>query len=232
MLEEYFCPPALERLKKNMYNYSRNDPFLTERELLDLRNSGKVVNFWPEGSEEEASYWVPDAILVSYADFIRKEFVFRNEYQQHVDRMLESVARSIDKKGEVVFVGLHARRTDYIAFSKKILKKSVSGKYHFLEGIEHFQEEFPDQTVLFLAVSDDMKWMAKNFGNRKDVVLAGATFEDSNSNLDPIGVDLCTLASSNHSIISQGQFGLWGSFLAGGDIYSEYGPLVRSVLKG
>ena len=33
-----------------------------------------------------------------------------------------------------------------------------------------------------------------------------------------VGFDLCTLASSDHSIYAYGTFGLWGSLLAGGDV--------------
>lgn len=230
VLEEYFCPRALASIKQHMLNYTQNDPARTEKEVLELKVSGKVVNFWPEGSEEEASYWVPDAILVTYGTFIRKEFLFRPEYQNYVDNMLRTLAENEKSGKELVFIGMHARRTDYIAFSKKILKKSISGKTHFLEGIEHFQEEFPDHKVIFLAVSDDMRWMSKQLGGISGVVLAGAGLAGTESGLDPIGVDLCLLSSSNHSIISQGQYGLWGSFLAAGDIFSEYGPMIRSVL--
>ena len=230
MIEEYFCPEAVSRIKLHMVNYTQNDPILTEKHLLEYKSAGKVINFWPEGSYEEASYWVPDAILVSYAAFIRSEFLFKPEYQDYVDRMLKTVAEKDETRKEIVFIGMHARRTDYLAYSKKILKKSVSGKTHFLEGIEYFQEEFPDKRVIFLAVSDDMAWVEKKLGRIDGVVLAGTQLVGVDDGLDPVGVDLCILASSNHSIISQGQFGLWGSFLASGDIFSEYGPMIRSVL--
>ena len=65
------------------------------------------------------------------------------------------------------------------------------------------------------------------------MVVAGVGGEDSPGlppGLDPVGVDLAILSSCNHTIISQGQFGLWASFLAEGDVYSQYGPLVRSTL--
>merc|ERR1712106_303683 len=112
------------------YPAHQNDPNLTERDLLKLKDDGKVINFWPEGSEEEASYWVPDTILVSYAAFIRAEFLIRPEYQSYVDTMLRTIKESDQSGKEIIFIGMHARRTDYLGFSKKILKKSVSGKTH------------------------------------------------------------------------------------------------------
>ena len=230
MLEEYFCAPDLARLKNHLTNYTDNDPQKTEQQILAYRDQGKVVNLWPEGPEEKSSYWVPDQMLTQYGTFIRSEFVFRPEYREYVDNMFRTIRKN-DKSGkEVIFVGMHSRRTDYLAFSKKILKKSVVGKTYFLEGIEYFQEEFPEHQVYFMAVSDDMKWMRKHLGSIDGVVMAGAAQRENNG-LDPIGVDLCILATCDHSIVSQGQFGQWGAYLSAGDIFSEYGPMVRSILK-
>ena len=73
----------------------------------------------------------------------------------------------------------------------------------------------------------------KNLGRIHGVVVAGVGGGEDDSlppGLDPVGVDLALLGSCNHTIMSQGQFGLWASFLAEGDVYSQYGPLVRSTL--
>ena len=71
----------------------------------------------------------------------------------------------------------------------------------------------------------------KNLGSIHGVVVAGVGGGDSlPPGLDPVGVDLALLRSCNHTIMSQGQFGLWASFLAEGDVYSQYGPLIRSTL--
>ena len=40
-------------------------------------------------------------------------------------------------------------------------------KTHFLSAIEYFKEEYPDQQVYFLAVSDDMDWVSKHLGRIK-----------------------------------------------------------------
>ena len=41
---------------------------------------------------------------------------------------------------------------------------------------------------------------------------------------------MALLAACDHTIVSQGLFGTWGGFLAGGDVYSTYGVMVREVL--
>lgn len=163
---------------------------------------------------------------------IRSQLVFKSEYQKFADNILQQIVASNRSGAELIFVGLHVRRTDYVQFSKVYLNKKVVGKTYFLEAIEYFQESYPDQQVYFIAVSDDLVWVKKNLGSIKGVVVAGVGGEDGQlpGGLDPVGVDLALLRSCNHTIMSQGQFGLWASFLAEGDVYSQYGPLIRSTL--
>ena len=195
---------------------------------------------------------------------IRSQLVFKSEYQKFADNILQQIAASDRSGAELIFVGLHVRRTDYVQFSKVYLNKKVVGKTYFLEAIEYFQESYPDQQVYFIAVSDDLVWVRmktfsmsesnvsishfhhflittdvpslsqvkKNLGSIKGVVVAGVGGEEDGQlpgGLDPVGVDLALLRSCNHTIMSQGQYGLWGAFLAGGDVYSQYGPLMIST---
>ena len=93
------------------------------------------------------------------APFIRSHLVFRPEYQNFADNILQQIAASDRSGAEVVFVGIHVRRTDYVRFSKVYLNKKVVGKTYFLEAIEYFQESYPDNQVYFVAVSDDLVWV-------------------------------------------------------------------------
>ena len=40
---------------------------------------------------------------------------------------------------------------------------------------------------------------------------------------DFVGFDLCVLASSDHTIITYGSFGLWGAILSRGDVIAAKG---------
>ena len=42
-------------------------------------------------------------------------------------------------------------------------------------------------------------------------------------NADFVGFDLCVLASSDHTIITYGSFGMWGAILSGGDVIAAKG---------
>ena len=83
-----------------------------------------------------------------------------------------------------------------------------------------------------MAVSDDLSWVRSKLGSRRKLVLAGSHGQQELEQLDPIGADLALLAACNHTIVSQGVFGMWGAFLAGGDLYTKYGVMVQQVLAG
>ena len=74
----------------------------------------------------------------------------------------------------VLFVGLHVRRTDYVQFSKQVLGKRVASKAFYQEAMDYFEEEYPDHSVYFLAVSDDLNWVRKHLGGRSNLVVAGS----------------------------------------------------------
>ena len=120
------------------------------------------------------------------------------------------------------------------------------GASYFIEATDHFREDFPDKQIYFVAVSDDPAWVVKHLGKITGLVVAGSHGEDGKDHLDPegrdhlnhvgmdlmdpVGRDLALLAACNHTIVSQGMYGAWGAFLAGGDMFTKYGVLVQHVL--
>ena len=127
-----------------------------------------------------------------------------------------------------------------------MLGEKEMGASYFIEATEHFREEFPDKQIYFVAVSDDPAWVVKHLGKITGLVVAGSHGEDGKDHLDPegrdhlnhvdmdhldpVGRDLALLAACNHTIVSQGMYGAWGAFLAGGDMFTKYGVLVQHVL--
>merc|ERR1712037_373834 len=55
----------------------------------------------------------------------------------------------------------------YVQFSKQVLGKRVASKAFYQEAMDYFEEEYPDDSVYFLAVSDDLNWVRKHLGGRK-----------------------------------------------------------------
>ena len=207
VLEDIYCEKDLKELKKSAVKYDKNEPVDLLRDFMQFENKGIAVLMWPEGPPSKSNYWMPDDIMTQNGMFIRDQLRFKKDYQKFVDKMLRDVARTNKSGKETLFVGMHARRTDYVEFSKKYLNQKVSGKNHFLEAMEYFQEEYPEYEIFFIAVSDDMSWMKKHFGNIHNVVLAGMDDKKNHDQipfgLNPIGVDFCLLSSCNHTIVSQ-----------------------------
>merc|ERR1712227_253192 len=146
--------------------------------------------------------------MTEYGQFMRRQLRFTPEYSKFSQKTLRQIAKRDKSGNEIVFIGVHVRRTDYIKYSKNVLKKKIAGKSHFLAGIEYYQSEYPDESVYFITVSDDMAWVRKHLGGVSGVVLAGMADEDAAERLpyglDPVGVDMSLVASCNHTITSQG----------------------------
>ena len=55
-------------------------------------------------------------------------------------------------------MGIHNRRTDYLEFRRKRLGLDNLYEDYFEDAMEYFRDEYWDTTVVFVYVSDDMKW--------------------------------------------------------------------------
>ena len=113
----------------------------------------------------------------------------------------------------------------------------------FDKAFDIYRKKFNDEKnkVIFLAVSDDNKWLKVGIGFemtwtrpvqgldpsltifqvnlKKHTDVRFSVDYSSNSSVSPddvVGFDLCVLATSDHSVFTVGSFGLWGALLAGG----------------
>jgi Glycosyl transferase family 11 len=70
--------------------------------------------------------------------------------------------------------------------------------------MQWFRENFADEPLIFLIVSDEPEWCRENLLDNDDVVIAAKSPEH----------DLALLAMSNHTIIDYGSFSFWGAVLS------------------
>ena len=126
----------------------------------------------------------------SLTNSISFHLLIRPEYQQDAAARLEGVKTIAGKEKKVLFVGLHVRRTDYVQFSKQVLGKRVASKAFYQDAMDYFEEEYPDHSVYFLAVSDDLNWVRKHLGGRKNLVVAGS---HGSGEEDGLGEVICTI---------------------------------------
>ncbi len=89
---------------------------------------------------------------------------------------------------------------------------------------EYFREEFDSGSeVVFVYTSDDMAYGKEHLVDEKNLFFSGC---GQPTNSECIGRDFALLSSCNHTIVTHGSFGLWAAFLAGGEIYTEYGAII------
>ncbi len=157
-----------------------------------------------------------------------RALAFKPEIQRYADLNLSKIARKVGKKAnKLTFVGIHNRRTDYLQFRRKTLGLDNLYEDYFADAMEYFKEEYGEDSVVFVYVSDDMKWGRRNLKEAKNLFFLGC---GENSKTDCVGKDFALLANCNHTIVSHGTFGHWASYIAGGEIYTEYGSILPDAM--
>jgi len=157
-------------------------------------------------------------LFKEYLPELRTQFTFHNRLIEHVKNFKKQIQNEIPEN--VVFVGVHYRGTDFVNYLKKRSGSSPVDHHFYDKAFDIYRKRYNNlkQKVIFLAVSDDPRWLKENLGKHQDVVFGEDYRKENVDKSDYVGFDLCTLASSDHSIYAYGTFGLWGSLLAGGDV--------------
>ncbi|CAB4061717.1 unnamed protein product [Lepeophtheirus salmonis] len=113
---------------------------------------------WAKGKAVEVHY--------SQSNFMKQEVLggkrFHRLYHSRIREIRDKVIKSTQSNKPVLFIGIHNRRTDYLKFRK--LKLGLNPIYtdYFQDAIAYFDEEYgTEHELVFVHVSDDMKWGEK-----------------------------------------------------------------------
>ena len=93
-----------------------------------------------------------------------------------------------------------------------------------------YRDEYDN--VAFIYASDYMSWGKYDLSFVKDIHFLGAGQnldpKTQKENIDPDAAvyDFSLLVNCNHTIITRGTYSMWIALLAGGEYYSEYGPIM------
>lgn len=136
---------------------------------------------------------------------IKHHLQFTDSVSYGASEVVRSVAMATDSLVDMVYIGVHVRRTDFDQFSKFWIRRLVNETY-FEAAMDHFRTKH--QHVVFLVVSDDMAWCKEHLTSRDTFHIGGTSPE----------VDMAIMARCNGSIIDYGTFGLWGAVLSGGEV--------------
>jgi galactoside 2-L-fucosyltransferase 1/2 len=107
-------------------------------------------------------------------------------------------------------IGVHVRRGDFTYPSKHKHGHEPANETYIHTAMTHFRTTFKSHACIrFLIVGNDLSWNIDNIHQTSDVV-----FLKPSPNA---AVDLCVLASCQHTIATTGSFSWWAAFLANGN---------------
>ena len=164
-------------------------------------------------------------LYAEHLPHLKSMLAFKPEYLRAAATVLER-ARSEVGLAAPTFVGLHNRRTDY---KSHLMAYGIDfvGTEYFQAAIRLFRKTLKDP--VFVVVTDDMPWARRHITGR-DVFYSDTSKERGGE--FGSGVDLAILASCNHTIITYGTFGLWGSLLSGGaSIISSRAVTLKGLIE-
>ena len=223
VLEKTFCD--IKSIKFQIY-----DGNFTE--LVKSKSShanGKMYNLYPP---KDKQVFLPE-ITNDYKRARTKTYLYLRQTMKIKPKLVASAKETFQKVAKkmgapldkITFVGIHHRRADMGAFAKQAFNEKQPKKSFFYDAMDYFREEY--NPVAFLYVSDDMAWGKKNLKNKhKDLFFVG---KENGDNDEDVGHDFALLVGSNHTVTTLGSFSRWALILNGGDTYSDYGPVIRSI---
>ena len=130
------------------------------------------------------------------------------EFKEHIVEESEGPLRSASKGVKnITYVGVHVRRTNYIAYLKRKYDTSPVKPDYFRRQMNVFWNNY--KTIIFVVVSDDPKCCERELHGDDVVVIRNKSPEE----------DLAIMSACNHSIIDYGTYGMWGAILSGVDTF-------------
>jgi len=145
------------------YNRFRRNPeeFLSNR-LLDIGRYTNALYFYKENLPE-----------------LRKQFQFNDnilEAAQNAVNLAKANFSAVSNMTEVLLIGIHCRRTDLLSKVHRPAARysRIDGNfYNQAMAMYRFKYNKVDQRVLFIATSDDPKWLKENLqGVNNDLYLS------------------------------------------------------------
>ncbi|XP_049776015.1 galactoside alpha-(1,2)-fucosyltransferase 2-like [Schistocerca cancellata] len=165
---------------------------------------------------------LPETIVPLAAE-VRRHFRYQPRLRKYADNKLRSLRRSVVKANpdvkEVVFAGVHVRRTDYADQLQLLYNtdQQADERYYGRAALWLQSTVVPPGGELVLVVaSDDPDWVQdvllphlRGLGLRHSFLAGDGMLEEPER-------DLVLLSACNHSIFAYGTFGLWSALMTGG----------------
>ncbi|XP_023324540.1 galactoside 2-alpha-L-fucosyltransferase 2 isoform X2 [Eurytemora carolleeae] len=164
-------------------------------------------------------------------DELKKHFQFHPEIMKSakdaINQSTWEIRKNYDDKA-IVYVGVHARRGDYLNLKKPEFQDFMADDdvwrqyFSYCFSLIRNRVDHSGNKTIFLMTSEDTDWLKNNFGSEPDVAYPGYYgVEDLPGEKMPAR-DLYLFTQCDHMIRSYGTFGMWGGFWSTGIVLYPY----------
>ncbi|XP_061178656.1 galactoside alpha-(1,2)-fucosyltransferase 1-like [Saccostrea echinata] len=192
LIGKQFCETAEKVVERRPCAYDKGSVHLIRKNKLNYIHKSYLQS-WKYFQDVESE--------------IREQFVFMEDVQHKAQTLIETLTKPFSSKN-LTIVGVHIRRGDYKN------EKNVKYGYTLATGeyvgrsLKYFRDRY--KPLVFIVFTnpnmEDLKW-CKYHIKGSDVVFAPESARE---------VDMCAISMCNHTVMTVGSFGWWGSFLANG----------------
>ena len=185
-----------ERIKSQPQQFYRFKP-----EMEHIQNSDVKL-----GYIQVMTYFLP------YASLLRDRLVINDNLVSSTQDYLHS----LHVPSNSTFVGIHVRRGDRA--SKRLARKGqlIPRPPYLKNAMTYFLSKYTN--VHFIVCSDEIDWCRRNETYLQKGMLNSIAKYDVHFSLGKSAEwDMALLAQCNHSIVTVGTYGWWGSWFAGGE---------------
>ena len=178
-----YCFPLTGTEISKWFNLTAKDESVRKKQVELYKFSFEPKMFQLPDNLDYCGYFQTEKYFEHCEDFIRKEYSFKEEVTEVVDKWFTE---------QEEYISIHVRRGDYLDISDVHPIVSLDW-YH--DAMDHF----PDKK--FLIFSDDPVWCTDNFKNEKV------------SPFTNVGEDMYAMTKCKGHIIANSSFSWWGAWL-------------------
>ncbi|XP_067013902.2 galactoside alpha-(1,2)-fucosyltransferase 2 isoform X1 [Anabrus simplex] len=171
--------------------------------------------------------------IVPLAQELREEFKYKSKLQEAAQKSLRQFRDKLMKGNknsdeQVIFVGVHVRRTDYKDQIKLLYNATEeAGVVYYQRAVSWMRSTLSEEAngravnIAFIVTSDDPTWCQETLipalsGPSDDSLGQFEVYWGGQGDITTPEQDLSLLSACNHSIISYGTYGIWAALMAGG----------------
>ncbi|XP_052092534.1 galactoside alpha-(1,2)-fucosyltransferase 2-like [Mytilus californianus] len=178
--------------------------FKVRNEKQSAAYDDKLINFNPKESFKLRRFLQSWKYFFHFIKELKEQLTFRVEILNNVKKNIVKILNKFNNvpSYKITLVGVHIRRGDMV----NSRGYNVASPEYLIRAVNYFKDRY--QNIIFIVASNDMPWAKKYMPSDISVEFI------QNSDV----VDMATLASCNHTIITVGSFGWWSGWLADGEV--------------